>query len=84
MQQQIKVRTEIEKYSELMADDDEAIRLRENIRKSAEAKTESGILSVADMMRDINAQQIAMQNKVLHKVQMLMSIYSLKYITNNQ
>lgn len=83
-QQQLKIRNEIDKYMSLMADDDEVIRLRGNIRKSSEAKTELGTLSVADMMRDINAEQQARQNKALHKAQMLMSIYSLKYITNNQ
>ena len=67
-----------------MADDDEVIRLRGNIRKSSETKTELGTLSVADMMRDLNAEQQARQNKALHKAYMLMSIYSLKYITNNQ
>lgn len=83
-QQQLKVKNEIDKYMALMADDDEVIRLRENIRKSSETKTELGTLSVADMMRDLNAEQQARQNKALHKAHMLMSIYSLKYITNNQ
>ncbi len=83
-QQQLKVKNEIDKYMALMADDDEVIRLRGNIRKSSETKTELGTLSVADMMRDLNAEQQARQNKALHKAYMLMSIYSLKYITNNQ
>lgn len=83
-QQQLKVKNEIDKYMALMADDDEVIRLRGNIRKSSETKTELGTLSVADMMRDLNAEQQARQNKALHKAHMLMSIYSLKYITNNQ
>lgn len=65
-----------------MADDDEIIRLRENIRRAAEAKVENGALTVTDMLREITAENMARQTKALHEVQLLMNIRKLKYTLN--
>lgn len=66
-----------------MADDDEIIRLRENIRRAAEAKVENGTLTVTDMLREITNENLARRTKALHEVQLLMNIWQLKYILNN-
>lgn len=66
-----------------MVDDDEIIRLRENIRRAAEAKVENGTLTVTDMLREITNENLARQTKVLHEVQLLMNIWQLKYTLNN-
>lgn len=66
-----------------MADDDEIIRLRENIRRAAEAKVENGTLTVTDMLREITNENLARQTKALHEVQLLMNIWQLKYTLNN-
>lgn len=77
-QQQI----EIEKYKKTMQDDDEIIRHQTFIRKAAEVKVENGTLTVSDLMREINAEEAAKQSKMLHEIQYLMSVYSLKHSTN--
>lgn len=66
-----------------MADDDEIIRLRENIRRAAEAKVENGTLTVTDMLREITNENLARRTKALHEVQLLMNIWQLKYTLNN-
>lgn len=66
-----------------MADDDEIIRLRENIRRAAEAKVENGTLTVTDMLREITNENLARQTKALHEVQLLMNLCQLKYTLNN-
>lgn len=66
-----------------MADDDEIIRLRINIRKAAEAKVANGTLTVTDMLREITAENLARQTKALHEVQLLMNVWNLKYTLNN-
>ncbi len=66
-----------------MADDDEIIRLRENIRRAAEAKVENGTLTVTDMLREIANENLARRTKALHEVQLLMNIWQLKYTLNN-
>ena len=63
-----------------MVDDDEIIRLRENIRRASEAKVENGTLTVTDMLREITNENMARQTKALHEVQLLMGIEQLKYI----
>jgi outer membrane protein TolC len=77
-QQQI----EIDKFRKTMKDDDEIIRLHTQIRKVAETKVENGTMSVSDLMKELNAEESAKQAKVLHEIQFLMSVYSLKYSTN--
>jgi len=71
-----------DKYNNLMVNDDEIIRLRENIRKTTEAKLENGTASVTDLIREINAADMARQNKALHEMQYLISVYNLKNTIN--
>jgi len=73
---------EIEKYLKIMEEDDQIIAMRENIRRSAEAKVENGTMSTLDMMREVNAEQNARQQKATHKVELLKALYELKTITN--
>ena len=75
--------SEVDKLRKLMADDEEIIRLRHNIRKTSEVKVANGTLTVTDMLSDLTAEDQARQNKVLHEIQLLMSIYEIKNTTNN-
>ena len=72
----------IQSLEKQMQDDDEIIRLRTNIRKSAEAKVANGTLTVTEMLRELTNESLARQSKALHEIQRLMGIYQLKYTTN--
>lgn len=74
--------SEIKKLAELMKNDDEIISLRNNIRKSAQAKVANGTLTVTEMLREVTAEDLAKQDKILHEIQLLSAIYELKYTTN--
>lgn len=74
---------EIEKIKDLVETDEEIVRLRESVRKSAEAKAANGTLSILDLMKEVNAEQMAKQDKIMHQIQLIHAIYNLKYITNN-
>lgn len=74
---------EIYKMQQLMRDDDEIIKLRSNIKQSAEIKVKNGALSVTELLREINSEDMAKQNKALHEIQLLMTIYNYKNTTNN-
>lgn len=74
---------EVEKIKELVRTDEEIVRLRESVRKSAEAKAANGTLSILDLMKEVNAEQMAKQDKIVHQIQLIQAIYNLKYITNN-
>ncbi len=74
---------DIEKYRELLADDDEIITLRQSVKRAIEKKVENGTAAVSDLIRETNAEELARQDKILHELEMLQTIYNLKFITNN-
>jgi outer membrane protein TolC len=82
--QTIQQKNEIDKYRELIKTDDEIIALRNNVKKASEARVENGTISVTDLIKDINAVNLAIQKKSLHEIQLLISIYNLKNTINNQ
>jgi Outer membrane protein len=74
---------EIDKMRQLLKDDDEIIRLHTNLKKASEAKVANGVQSVTDLLREVNAESLAKQQKSLHEIQLLLNVYNLKYSTNN-
>lgn len=74
---------EIDKYRDLLKSDEEIVELRKSVRLAAEAKVESGTMSVTDLMHEQNAEQLARQDKIVHEIELLQAIYNLKFITNN-
>jgi outer membrane protein TolC len=75
--------TDIDRLREQLTLDDEIIDLRVAVRRSSEAKMAGGTLSGSDLARDINAENSARQDKLLHEMELLMAIYNLKFVTNN-
>jgi outer membrane protein TolC len=74
---------EINKLKENLTGDEEIISLRKNIKLTAEARLSNGTITVTDLLREINAEHIALQQKALHEIQLLMAIYQLKTNANN-
>ena len=74
----------IDKYVAQLRYDDEIIALRGSVRRASEAKMANGTLSGTDLTRDIHAEQSAIQDKILHEIELLMAIYNLKYAINNE
>jgi outer membrane protein TolC len=74
---------EIEKIRQLLKTDDEIIRRREQMKQAAEIQLENGTISINDLIREINAENRAVQQRAVHEVQLLMAIYTLKNISNN-
>lgn len=73
--------TEIQKVTDLMRADDEIIQLRTSIKKAAEVKLANGVISVTDLIREINAEDLARQTASTHRIQQLMAIYHYMYTT---
>ena len=74
---------DIEKLKLTLKNDDEIIGLRNNIKKSAEAKVTNGTLTITDLLREINAENISRQARALHEIQLYMAVYQLKNNINN-
>ena len=81
--EQIQQNENIEHYRKLMANDEEIITLRTNIRKAAESKLSHGIIDVNDLVKEINNENAARVQQTVHEIEMLKEIYDLKYTTNN-
>jgi hypothetical protein len=73
---------DIQRIKDLMKDDDEIISLRENIRKSAEAKVANGTMTVIDLLQEISKEDMAHQTKATHEIDLLIAIYNLKNTKN--
>ena len=74
---------EIEKFHEMLKSDEEIIRLRNSVKRATESRVTNGTANVTDLMRDITAEALAKQDKILHEIEMLQAIYNLKFIINN-
>jgi hypothetical protein len=74
---------EIKKLQELLASDDEIIELRSSIKTTALAQMENGVITQNDYLREVNAEDNARQNKILHEIQLLMAQYSLQTTSGN-
>jgi outer membrane protein TolC len=68
---------ELDRFRQLLATDDEIITLRESIKTTSAAQLENGVINTNDFLREVNAEDQARQNKILHGIQLLMSEYSL-------
>lgn len=75
--------TEIDKFREILKSDDEIIPLRTNIKKMALASLENGVINSNDYLREVNAEDHARQNKILHEIQLLMAQYNKANTTGN-
>jgi outer membrane protein TolC len=74
---------EISKMQELIADDSEIIRLRENVKNTAQTQLENGTATTNDYLIAVSAEDQARQNRILHEIQLLMYQYNVKFIINN-
>ena len=74
---------DISKYAELIQKDDAIIALRESVKNAASAQLENGVLSAHDYITQVDAEDQARQNLVLHQVQLLQAHYNYRNTTGN-
>jgi outer membrane protein TolC len=74
---------EMEKYIELSRNDEAIIALRASVKKAASAQLENGVLTVRDYLTEVNAEDQATQNRILHEVEMLQTQYNYENTAGN-
>ncbi len=72
----------IKQIKDTMSYDDEIVKLRINIKKSSEIKMKQGTITVNDYMREVTAENLAKQGKILHEIELLQAVYEMKNIIN--
>lgn len=75
--------SEIKKFQNLMNTDKEIITLRERISKASNVQLENGTITMNDYISNVNAEDQAKQNLILHQIQYLMSQYNYNYTSGN-
>ncbi|MEQ8423685.1 MAG: TolC family protein [Cyclobacteriaceae bacterium] len=76
-------REEISKLQKLIEVDDQIIALRTRIKKTAEVQQENGVITTNDYLRELNAEDQAKQNRLLHEMQLLMAAYNYQNTIGN-
>ena len=82
--EQIQQNEEIARYRKLMADDEDIIALRSDVRKAAESKLAHGIIDVNDLVREINQENAARVQQSMHEIEMLKQIYDQRFTTGEK
>jgi outer membrane protein TolC len=73
--------SEVTKLQELIKIDEQLIGLRTKIKSTAQAQLDNGVITANDFLQELNAEDQAKQNKLLHKTQLAMASYSYQNIT---
>ena len=76
-------KNEIERLKSVLKSDDVIIDLQKNIKDATEAKYINGMITVDDLLTEITAENMAVQTRFLHDIQLYMAMYQYKYNTNN-
>ena len=74
---------EIKKLRELLVKDDDIIGLRSSVKKAALAQLDNGVITSNDYVREVNAEDLARQNKILHEIQLLLAEYNQQITAGN-
>ena len=75
--------SEITKLQENLAIDDEIVKLRNNVKKAALAQLENGVITSSNYLREVNEENMAIQNKNVHAIELLLVQYKEKTTRGN-
>ncbi len=75
---------EIRKWSELVASDQDIISLRSSVTEAAKALLENGVITPADYLRELNAEDQARQSLITHELQMIQAQINYQTIAGKQ
>ena len=82
-QKMVQQNADIEKLHDLIKQDDEIIALRTRIKNSSAAKVENGTLTVSDYLREVTNENMVLQIKVLHEINLLQTLSQINIETGN-
>jgi outer membrane protein TolC len=74
---------ELNKLQNLIVVDDKLITLRTAITNTSKVQLDNGVITANDYLRELNAEDQARQNKILHEIQLLMTQYNYQLTTGN-
>ncbi|MEO7294022.1 MAG: TolC family protein [Ginsengibacter sp.] len=79
----IQQNADIQKYTDLIQQDDTVISLRNSVVQSAKAQLDNGVITVHEYIAKLNAENLAKQTRILHNIQLLQAQYNYKNTSGN-
>jgi len=76
--------SEIDKWQQLVATDNEIIQLRRSVTDAAKAQLENGVITANDYLREVDAEDQARQTKITHQMQLLLAQVNYQTISGQQ
>ncbi len=73
---------EIERLRQVIESDGQIVELRRSVRMAAESQLENGVIETTDLLRKITEETSAALNRSTHEIELLKTIYELKYVLN--
>lgn len=74
---------QVTKYNDLIRQDEKTITLRESVTRSAEAQLANGVITTHEYIQQYNAENLARQNLIMHRIQLLQAQYNQKFKSGN-
>lgn len=74
---------EVQKLADLIEVDRQIVALRTNVSATAKAQHDNGVITTNDLLRELNAEDQAKQNKLLHEIQLLLAQYTFQNTIGN-
>ncbi|QHV97144.1 TolC family protein [Spirosoma endbachense] len=75
--------SDVQKYQDLIAQDNQIVDLRASVKNSANAQLQNGVITSHDYINQVNAENEARQNLILHQIQLLQAQYTHKNTSGN-
>lgn len=73
---------EIARLRQLIKSDGEIVSLRSDVRRAEESKLRNGVIDIHRLVERITDENVASQNKIIHNIELLKTIYDLKNTVN--
>ena len=74
---------DLQKYTDLIQQDDAVISLRGSVLKSARSQLDNGVITVHEYISQLNEENMAKQARIAHNLQLLQAQYKYKNISGN-
>ena len=81
----LETRSQLDRINELkdiMKENDRIVELRTNVRKAAESQLDNGVIDATELLTKLTDEKQARLTASYHEIQLLQSIYKLKYTLN--
>jgi len=75
---------EVNKLQQLIASDDQIIDIRKQVKDAAQAQLSNGVITANDYLKEVNAENLANENRTVHQLQLLQAQIAYRTISGNQ